>query len=176
MDLTFLIYNNIKVKCQAFRLLIHISIQIYLVITFKNTENTCLFVLWIKALFGLMKVEGKKKKKKGMTFLWKKKKDIYTSHLSFLFLFVSKYTRGNTFFSPLFFLFLTLSFLFSSLPFPSTEPNSLRTSPVASLNFVLFGEWTVAFTFYLLTFLNTHSNKLSIISLSHLNIIFSFFL
>ena len=69
MDLTFLIYNNIKVKCQAFRLLIHISIQIYLVITFKNTENTCLFVLWIKALFGLMKVEGKNKKKKGMTFL-----------------------------------------------------------------------------------------------------------
>ena len=35
---------------------------------FKNTENMCLFILWIKALFGLMEEEGKKKKK-GMTFL-----------------------------------------------------------------------------------------------------------
>ena len=68
MELTFLIYNNIKAKCLAFRLLIHVTIQIYLVITFKNTENTCLFILWIKALFGLMKEEGNKKKK-GMTFL-----------------------------------------------------------------------------------------------------------
>ena len=46
----------------GFCLLIHVTIQIYLVITFKNTENTCLFVLWIKTLFGLMKGEGKKKK------------------------------------------------------------------------------------------------------------------
>ena len=36
-------------------------------ITFENTENTCLFILWIKPLFGLMEKEGKKKK--GMTFL-----------------------------------------------------------------------------------------------------------
>ena len=70
MELTFLIYNNIKAKCQAFHLPIHVTIQIYLVITFKNTKNTCLFVLWIKTLFGLMKEEEKKKKKKrGMTFL-----------------------------------------------------------------------------------------------------------
>ena len=67
MNLTFLIYNNIKAKCQAFRLLIHLTIQIYLVITFENTENTCLFILWIKPLFGFMEKEGKKKK--GMTFL-----------------------------------------------------------------------------------------------------------
>ena len=69
MELTFLIYNNIKAKCQAFHLPIHVTIQIYLVITFKITKNTCLFVLWIKALFGLIKEEGNKKKKKGMTFL-----------------------------------------------------------------------------------------------------------
>ena len=36
-------------------------------ITFENSENTCLFILWIKPLFGLMEKEGKKKKK-GMTF------------------------------------------------------------------------------------------------------------
>ena len=66
MNLTFLIYNNIKAKCQAFCLLIHLTIQIYLVITFENTENTCLFILWIKPLFGLMEEEGKKK---GLTFL-----------------------------------------------------------------------------------------------------------
>ena len=66
MELTFLIYNNIKAKCQAFRFLIHVTIQIYLVITFKNTENTCLFILWIEALLGLMEEEGKKK---GMTLL-----------------------------------------------------------------------------------------------------------
>ena len=62
MDLTFLIYNNIKAKSQAFRLLIHVTIQIYLVITFKNTKNTCLFILWIEALLGLMEEEGKKKR------------------------------------------------------------------------------------------------------------------
>ena len=68
MNLTLLIYNNIKAKCQAFRLLIHVTIQIYLVITFKNTKNTCLFILWIEALFGLMEDEGKKERK-GMTLL-----------------------------------------------------------------------------------------------------------
>ena len=68
MKLTFLIYNNIKAKCQAFRLLIHVTKQNYLVITFKNIENTCLFILWIEAFFGLMEDEGKKERK-GMTLL-----------------------------------------------------------------------------------------------------------
>ena len=68
MNLTLFIYNNIKAKCQAFRLLIHVTIQIYLVITFKNTKNTCLFILWFEALFGLMEDEGKKERK-GMTLL-----------------------------------------------------------------------------------------------------------
>ena len=41
--------------------------------------------------------------------------------------------------------------------------------------FVLFGQWTMTSTFYLLTFSNIFFNKFSIISLSHLNIIYSFF-
>ena len=31
---------------------------------FKNTENMCLFILWIKALFGLMEEEGKKEEER----------------------------------------------------------------------------------------------------------------
>ena len=42
--------------------------------------------------------------------------------------------------------------------------------------FVLFGEWTIAFTFYIPIFSNTLSNRLFIISLFHLNIISLFFL
>ena len=31
---------------------------------FKDTENMCLFILWIKALFGLMEEEGKKEEER----------------------------------------------------------------------------------------------------------------
>ena len=53
--------------------------------------------------------------------------------------------RGNTFFPPLFFSF---SYLFSSLFFPSTEPNSLRASLATSLNFCIV--WKVNSWIYLL--------------------------
>ena len=46
-----------------------------------------------------------------------------------------------------FFLFLTFSFLFSYLPFPSTEPNSLRAFSVAFLNFYTI--WRVNGCIYL---------------------------
>ena len=46
-----------------------------------------------------------------------------------------------------FFLSLTLSFLFSSFPFPSTEPNNLRASSAAFLNFCTV--WRVNSCIYL---------------------------
>ena len=129
-----------------------------------------LFILWIKALFGLMEEEGKKKKK-GITFLYLVRKEykkeeewegkrllqnplffslkvtlvpskglVYFCEMTFIshifpFCFSSYPNTPKEILYFRFFLSLTFSFLFSSLPFPSTEPNNLRASSAAFLNF-----------------------------------------
>ena len=115
---------------------------------FKNTENMCLFILWIKALFGLMEEEvkkeeerndfplfGQKRKQKGGRMGGKK---VFVEFIIFSLKITLVPSKGLVYFCKMTFISHIFPFCFSSYPNTHTQERKYFLSPTLFFFFLPF--------------------------------------